>query len=268
MDGPVDALPVDEFLNELSHLRSAAAKAILSGKFGRPPLGTGENDLEAARRPEIIFLIQLGVYPEWRESHLLGRQLKHIDNASLLRRVGQQIADETKHAAVLCDQLERWGADPKRLYLEPIYEWSASFDYMDKLQTPVEYFAVSNFIGEGLFLPTLLAPMAKYDPETFAVYVEHILPDEPHHVRLGRDFILHYCKDASTQRRVRHHAEVVTKQYCIGYEAAVRYAGLAASGTDPLSERDRVFGAMFDVADSADPDVLMHYEDLVSHIED
>lgn len=233
-----EALPIDEFLEEMKSIRSRAAKAILAGNFGLPPLGQSGQS-EASRRPEVIFLMQLGVYPEWRESHLLGRQLKQIDDPGLLRRVGQQIADETKHAAVLCGQLEKWGADPKRLYHEPIYEWSASFDYMDRLITPVEYFAVSNFIGEGLFLPTLLAPMAKFDPETFAVYVEHILPDEPHHVRLGRDFIHLYCRDAATQRRVRHHATVVARQYCLGFEAAVRYAQIAASGGDPLGARDR-----------------------------
>jgi hypothetical protein len=238
------ALSVDDFLVELEAIRRAAAAAILGGRFGRPPLANVEG-VEAARRPEIIFLIQLGVYPEWRESHLLSRQLQRIDHPGLLRRVGQQIADETKHAAVLCEQLERWGADPRRFYLEPIYEWSASFDYMDKLIHPAEYFAVSNFIGEGLFLPTLLAPMAKHDPETFAVYVEQILPDEPSHVRLGRDFIHHYCRTAEMQQRVRAHAHIVTKQYCIGYEAAVRYATEAAAGVDPMARRDQVYAEAF-----------------------
>jgi len=254
-------LPIDDFLDELKSIRSQAARAILRGEFGRPPLQgkSGESEI----RPEVIFLVQLGVYPEWRESHLLARQLKGIDDYNLLRRVGQQIADETKHAAVLCDQLAKWGADPKRLYEEPIYEWSASFDYMDKLSTPVEYFAVSNFIGEGLFLPTLLAPMAKYDPETFAVYAEHILPDEPHHVRLGRDFIYKYCRDAETQERVRRHSIRVAKQYCIGYGAAIRYAGLAAGGVDPLAVRDEAARSVFDgPCSSADPSVAI-YESVV-----
>ncbi len=234
------AIPLDDFLHELEEIRAAAGRAILAGRFGRPPL-EGIGNVEAEKRPEIIFLLQLGVYPEWRESYLLARQLQRIDNVGLLRRVGQQIADETKHAAVLCEQLTKWGADPKRFYLEPIYEWSASFDYMDKLVDPVEYFATSNFIGEGLFLPTLLAPMAKYDRETFAVYVEQILPDEPFHVRLGRDFIFHYCRDGQTQARVRKHAMVVAKQYCLGYEAAVRFATRAAAGSDPMSDRDALF---------------------------
>jgi hypothetical protein len=234
-----EMLPIDDFLHELEMIRGEAARSILAGKFGQPPLG-GVADVEAAKRPQIIFLVQLGVYPEWRETHLLARQIQRIENHGLLRRVGQQIADETKHAAVLCAQLEKWGADPKRYYLEPIYEWSASFDYMDKLSHPAEYFATSNFIGEGLFLPTLLAPMAKYDKETFAVYVEQILPDEPSHVRIGRDFIYHYCRGADMQARVRKHAKVVAKQYCLGYEAAVRYAKGAAEGKDPTDVRDAV----------------------------
>jgi hypothetical protein len=236
MTEPLEAVSVDAFLHELEGIRSAAARSILNGKYGRPPLG-GVADSEPAKRPEIIFLVQLGVYPEWRETHLLARQIQRIDDYSLLRRVGQQIADEAKHAAVLCDQLRTWGADPKRFYLEPIYEWSASFDYMDKLVHPAEYFATSNFIGEGLFLPTLLAPMAKYDKETFSAYVNHILPDEPAHVRIGRDFILHYCKTAEMQNRVRRHATIVAKQYCLGYEAAIRFANQARA-EDPMSVRD------------------------------
>lgn len=258
-----EPISIDEFLAELKSIRSQAAKAILSGKFGLPPLGETDQS-EASRRPEIIFLLQLGVYPEWRESHLLGRQIKHIDNPSLLRRVGQQIADETKHAAVLCAQLEEWGADPKKLYHEPIYEWSASFDYMDKLLTPVEYFAVSNFVGEGLFLPTLLAPMAKFDPETFAVYVEHILPDEPHHVRLGQDFIFHYCRDAQTQQRVRRHAKIVARQYCMGFEAAVKYSKIAASGVDPLTIRDESALDLFSTPTESWSDVEDVYDQLTS----
>lgn len=260
------AQPIDAFIHELNGIRSDAAKAILNGQFGRPPLESGP-DVEAFRRPEIIFLLQLGVYPEWRESHLLARQLKQIDDPNLLRRVGQQIADETKHAAVLCDQLSSWGADPKRFYLEPIYEWSASFDYMDKLATPAEYFAVSNFIGEGLFLPTLLAPMAKYDPETFAVYVEHILPDEPHHVRLGRDFIHHYCRTAEMQDRVRRHAAIVAKQYCLGFEAAVRYAHGAAAGLDPMTARDRPYLDATSSVTQADSDLIAVYDGLVKEFD-
>jgi hypothetical protein len=236
----LEALRIDDFLHELEGIRSNAAKSILSGRYGRPPLG-GVTDLEPAKRPEIIFLVQLGVYPEWRETHLLARQIQRIDDYSLLKRVGQQIADEAKHAAVLCNQLEKWGADPKRFYLEPIYEWSASFDYMDKLTHPAEYFATSNFIGEGLFLPTLLAPMARYDKETFAAYVEHVLPDEPAHVRIGRDFILRYCKGAEMQGRVRRHANVVAKQYCLGYQAAIRYANSAQASSDPMAIRDKDF---------------------------
>ncbi len=261
-----ELLPIDEFLDELKSIRSRAAKAILAGRFGLPPLGGGDQS-EASKRPEIIFLVQLGVYPEWRESHLLGRQIKHIDDPGLLRRVGQQIADETKHAAVLCAQLEAWGADPKRLYHEPIYEWSASFDYMDKLLTPVEYFAVSNFVGEGLFLPTLLAPMAKFDPETFAVYVEHILPDEPHHVRLGQDFIFRYCRDLDTQNRVRHHAKVVARQYCLGFEAAIRYAKVAASGADPLALRDEAVLDVLAPPDAAWEGVDKLYDELVAQFD-
>lgn len=265
MKASPNPLPIDEFLEELQGVRASAAHAILTGRFGRPPLGASPGG-EASRRPEVVFLVQLGVYPEWRESHVLARQIQRIEDPHLLRRVGQQIADETKHAAVLCEQLEKWGADPRRFYLEPIYEWSASFDYMDKLTHPAEYFATSNFIGEGLFLPTLLAPMAKQDPETFTAYVEHILPDEPAHVRLGRDFIFHYCRSYEMQERVRHHARTVAKQYCLGYEAAVRYAAHASRGEDPIAVRDAKFSMAMSEC-SPEPESVAQYDQIMQELD-
>jgi hypothetical protein len=260
-------LPIDDFINELEVIRSEAARMVLRGAFGRPPLD-GVRDIETAKRPEIVFLIQLGVYPEWRETHLLARQIQRVTDSALLRRVGQQIADEAKHAEVLCGQLRKWGADPKRFYEEPIYEWSASFDYMDKLTDPVEYFATSNFIGEGLFLPTLLAPMAKYDRETFSAYVEHILPDEPSHVRLGRDFIFKFCRGAEMQARVRRHARTVAKQYCLGYHAAVQFAIAAKAGTDPMNLRDRaVLSPQLDANSGADDHATRTYSALMKEFQ-
>jgi hypothetical protein len=236
--GP-DALPVDAFLDELKQLREKALAEIREGRFGVPSFLAPETT-EAAKRPEIVFLLQLGVYPEFRETYILARQIQRLDDVNLVCRVGQQIADEAKHAKVLVDQLKAWGADPFVHWEQPIYEWSASFDYMDKLTTPVEYFAGSNFIGEGLFLPSILQPMVKSDPETFAVYQEHILPDEPSHVRIGRDVIAKYCTSFEIQERVRRVARNVVKQYCIGFAAAMKYAAAARAGTNPEKIRDAV----------------------------
>ncbi len=241
MEDNAEALPVEAFLEELKQIRAQAINDITAGKYGTPSFLLRKDMTEAKKRPEIIFLMQLGIYPEFRETQVLARQIQRLDDVDLIFRIAQQIADEAKHTKVLVDQLKAWGAEPLAYWHEPIYQWSASFDYMDKLATPVEYFAGSNFIGEGLFLPTIMAPMAKHDPETFAVYVEHILPDEPSHIKIGRDVILKYCTTAAVQDRVRRVAKTVAKQYCLGYEAAMKYAAYAAeSGGDPASLRDRV----------------------------
>lgn len=239
MQATREALPIDDFLSELEVLRDTAIQDIANGKYGPPPFGGGETT-EARKRPEVIFFVQLGVYPEWREVHFLSRQIQRLDDANLVYRIGQQIHDEAKHTKVLRDQLIEWGADPDRFWLEPIYQWSAAFDYMDKLTSPVEYFACSNFIGEGLFLPTIMKPMAKYDRETFQVYVEHIMPDEPRHIGIGKDIIMKYCTTSETQERVRKVAGTLTKQYCIAYEAASLFAARARAGVDPGALRDGV----------------------------
>jgi hypothetical protein len=232
-----DPMPIDEFLHKMECIRQNAIDRIERGEFGRPPFGNDEMT-EASKRPEVIFFLQLGIYPEWREVHFLSRQIQRLDDPGFVYRIGQQIYDEAKHTKVLWDQLVAWGAEPDRLWMQPIYQWSAAFDFMDKLTHPAEYFACSNFIGEGLFLPTIMRPMAKCDRETFAVYVEHIMPDEPRHIAIGRDVILQYCTTHDIQQRVLKAAEILAKQYSIGYEAANLFATRAKQGSDIEALRD------------------------------
>lgn len=233
-----DALPVDQFLHELSVIRSNALADIKEGRYGAPVFLQNPNATEAQRRPEIIFLLQLGVYPEYRETHFLSRQIQRLDDVDLIYRIGEQIFDEAKHTKVLVDELRKWGASPFVFWDEPIYQWSASFDYMDKQKHPAEYFVGSNFIGEGLFLGSIMAPMAKFDPTTFQVYVEHIMPDEPRHIGIGQDIVAKYCTTHELQERVRRVAMTVAKQYCLGFAAAMEFAAHAKSGGDPEQLRD------------------------------
>ncbi len=231
-------LPIDEFLHELAGIRSDALEAIKAGKYGLPVFLQNDKATEAQKRPEIIFLLQLGVYPEYRETHFLSRQIQRLDDVDLVYRIGEQIHDEARHTKVLVDELRRWGADPFTFWEEPIYQWSAAFDYMDKQTHPAEYFVGSNFIGEGLFLGSIMAPMAKFDPVTFQVYVEHIMPDEPRHIAIGKDIVAKYCTTRELQERVRRVASTVAKQYCLGFQAAMSFAGHAKAGGDPAEMRD------------------------------
>ncbi|GAB3840701.1 hypothetical protein [Hymenobacter jeollabukensis] len=234
-----DALPIEQFIHELSEIRANALNDIRAGKFGLPVFLQNENSTEAQRRPEIIFLLQLGVYPEYRETHFLSRQIQRLDDVDFIYRIGEQIFDEAKHTKVLVDQLRVWGAEPFVFWEQPIIEWSGAFDYMDRQVHPAEYFVGSNFIGEGLFLGSIMAPMSKYDPETFQVYVEHIMPDEPRHINIGKDIIAKYCTTYELQERVRRVATIVAKQYCLGFEAAMNYANCAKNGNDPSDFRDQ-----------------------------
>lgn len=235
-----DPLPMEQFLHEMEEIRSSAIQDIMDGKYGRLPFA-GQDTTEAKKRPEVIFFMQLGVYPEWREVHFLSRQIQRLDDADLTCRIAHQIADEARHTKVLRDQLIEWGADPDRFWQEPIPQWSGAFDYMDKLTHPGEYFACSNFIGEGLFLHSVMRPMKQFDPDTWAVYVEHILPDEPRHIQIGRDIIVKYCTTYEMQERVRRAAKTLAKQYCIGYDVVTQLAGRAREDEDPAALRDALF---------------------------
>lgn len=238
MHAAPDPQPTDAFLDELSKIRQTAIDDLRDGKYGIPRFLSNPNSTEAQRRPEIVFLLQLGVYPEFRETHFLSRQIQRIGDVDLVYRIGEQIHDEAKHTKVLVDQLTEWGADPLPFWKEPIYHWSAAFDFMDKQTHPAEYFVGSNFIGEGLFLASLMAPMAKYDPDTFNVYVEKIMPDEPRHIKIGQDIVARFSDTHEMQQRVLYVARTVAKQYCLGYAAAMKYAAAAQSGQSPAVLRD------------------------------
>jgi len=80
--------------------------------------------------------------------------------------------------------------------------------------------------------------MKEHAPETFAVYVEHILPDEPRHIIIGRDIIVKYCTTHEMQERVRRAAIALAKQYCISYDAATKFACKAREGAHPAALRD------------------------------
>lgn len=240
MAASLPPVSVEVFLEELTALRTKAAHDLRAGVYGQPAFLANPDSTEARLRPEIIFLFQLGVYPEYRETHFLSRQVQRLDDVDLVYRIGQQIFDEAKHTKVLVDQLKEWGADPFPFWEQPIYQWSAAFDYMDKQTHPAEYFVGSNFIGEGLFLASLMAPMAQHDPDTFQIYVEQIMPDEPRHIAIGKDIVAKYCTTFEMQQRVRRVAATVAKQYCMGFAAAMQFATHAKNGGSPAELRDRV----------------------------
>ncbi len=217
-------------------MRQDAVSDILAGKYGRLPIGNSAAKPED--RPEIVFLHQLGVYPEMREVDILPRRLSAFSDVDLRYRICQQLFEESKHAKLLRETLMVWNKDPDALWYEPIYEWACSFDFMDKLDT-ITYWSCNNLIGEGLFLEAILVPMKKFEPLAFRTYVEKVMPDEGKHVALGRDLVARLAISDEDQMQVRAASEVIIRQFTHAYRVIVQISEGKIDGTIPESRSYR-----------------------------
>jgi uncharacterized ferritin-like protein (DUF455 family) len=100
-----------------------------------------------------------------------------------------QLDDEHRHYALLRARLIELGEDPDAY--RPLPEWEALFDWLVACRTrpTLEKLAMFQFAGESQScegFETLIALAADVDPQTAALYGEHILPDEYRHAAIGR----------------------------------------------------------------------------------
>jgi hypothetical protein len=150
-----------QFVADLQAMKEKAARQIRQGHLGT--FHFGDVSLPPEKRHQVTTMLKLLVYPETRVGDQVARRLVQLPDLDLKSRASQQVIDEIGHARVLRDMLQRWGEDPDQLCNQPLPEIEAVFDYVDRLETAVEYFT-ANFMCEGLFLPSHLHAMAELDP--------------------------------------------------------------------------------------------------------
>jgi hypothetical protein len=208
-----------QFVADLQAMKEKAARQIRQGKLGK--FHFGDVTLPPEQRRQVTTMLKLLVYPETRVGDQVARRLVQLPDLDLKARASQQVIDEIGHAQVLREMLERWGEDARELEQKPLPEIEAVFDYVEELETPVEYFT-ANFMCEGLFLPSHLHAMAELDPRAFQEYIDATLGDEAQHIALARDVILRYATTAEIQQRCREVARKVTSLFLQGFVAKVQ----------------------------------------------
>lgn len=208
-----------QFVADLQAMKEKAARQIRQGKLGK--FHFGDVSLPPQQRHQVTTMLKLLVYPETRVGDQVARRLVQLPDLDLKARASQQVIDEIGHAQVLREMLQRWGEDPTALEQKPLPEIEAVFDYVEQLETPVEYFT-ANFMCEGLFLPSHLHVMAELDPRAFQEYIDATLGDEAMHIALARDVILRYATTAELQQRCREVARKVTSLFLQGFVAKVQ----------------------------------------------
>ena len=208
-----------QFVADLQAMKEKAARQIRAGKLGT--FHFGDVSLPPEKRSQVTTMLKLLVYPETRVGDQVARRLVQLPDLDLKARASQQVIDEIGHAQVLRDMLQRWGEDADALCNRPLPEIEAVFDYVEQLETPVEYFT-ANFMCEGLFLPSHLHAMAELDPRAFQEYIDATLGDEATHIALARDVVLRYATTAAIQQRCREVAKKVTELFLQGFVAKVQ----------------------------------------------
>jgi len=140
------------------------------------------------RLEQIRYRMRQGVYNELRSVELIAAWIPHVPEREIRDLLPGQLDDEHRHYRLLRGRLlELEAPDAYR----PLPEWEALFDWLVACRTrpTLEKLAMFQFAGETQScegFETLIALGADVDPETAALYRDHILPDEYRHAAIGR----------------------------------------------------------------------------------
>jgi hypothetical protein len=143
----------------------------------------------ARRLEQILYRMRQGVYNELRSVELIAAWIPHVPEREIRELLPGQLDDEQRHYRLLRRRLIALGDDPDGY--RPLPEWEALFDWLVACRTrpTLEKLAMFQFAGETQScegFETLIALAADVDPETAALYRNHILPDEYRHAAIGR----------------------------------------------------------------------------------
>ena len=150
--------------------------------------------IDPAARPsqrleQIRYRMRQGVYNELRSVELIAAWIPHVPEREIRDLLPGQLDDEHRHYRLLRGRLLELGEAPDAY--RPLPEWEALFDWLIACRTrpTLEKLAMFQFAGETQScegFETLIALAADVDPETAALYRDHILPDEYRHAAIGR----------------------------------------------------------------------------------
>ncbi|HVM33701.1 MAG TPA: ferritin-like domain-containing protein [bacterium] len=161
-----------------------------------------------AYRESLVQYMRRRAWSEWYFGTVSpARQITLLpnDQIDLKLRIARQIRDEMRHFDVFVAQLRRYGAEPR---LED-FQLPEILVQMQKVQmemeTASEIAATNQFAGE-----VVLSSMTDLKDSIFARLfdrelmdaIRDIETDEPHHIAVGRDLILLYCKSFDQRRRL------------------------------------------------------------------
>jgi len=153
--------------------------------------------------------------PRWfneiRGVEIIGRFIGRVPDLSLKALVGRQVGDEAKHARHCRKRIEALGSSV--LDFEPSPEQLAFGDLLDSMAYPEEFFAAQQLTVETQSIKRNEKALARFDPDTAAMFEKHINPDERFHARLGHVGLQVFARTAAAQDRARRACEVIRESH-------------------------------------------------------
>lgn len=165
----------------------------------------GALESESDGQLEVVGLLKLALTSELEASEIAAHWLPSTSEIDAKTVLAEQCADEMRHYNLIYKRLEELGVDMTGF--DPLAQgYSPLYQYLRGLRSTIERIAAGPFACEAV-AEVRNAQFIEFcrrvgDEETARLYEVTIHPEEIHHNRMGRDFLLKHATTPEIQAQV------------------------------------------------------------------
>lgn len=166
----------------------------------------GALESESDGQLEVIGLLKLAMTSELEASEIAAHWLPTTPEIDAKTVLAEQCADEMRHYNLIYKRLEELGEDMSNF--DPLAQgYSPLYQYLRGLRTTIERIAAGPYACEAV-AEVRNAQFIEFcrgvgDEDTAKLYEDIIHPEEIHHNRMGRDFLLAHATTPEIQDQVK-----------------------------------------------------------------
>lgn len=165
----------------------------------------GALESESDGQLEVVGLLKLALISELEASEIAAHWLPTTPEIDAKTVLAEQCADEMRHYNLIIERLKELGEDMDSF--DPMAQgFSPLYQYLRGLRSTIERIAAGPFACEAV-AEVRNAQFIEFcrrvgDEETAQLYEKTIHPEEIHHHRMGRDFLLKHATTPEIQAQV------------------------------------------------------------------
>jgi len=221
------------------------AELVMSLDARRAELSAAEQSFGANRtlaREELLEWLYFQCWYELESAKFIGSWLYSTPEPEAFAGLCRQIADESRHYAIIAAHIRTLGGSMEGWAPEPEWvRWIQEF-YAREGSDTLERMGAHNITGE-IGAMNAFAGLLPRVPESTRAVLERITPDEQFHVSLGRAVVHRYAVTAEAQQRIERRAWQAFEHEQKGrlaFERRLSRLGPGARRGPGLSPRQRV----------------------------